>query len=182
MAVKKMSHCMLDFETWGKKPGCSIRSIGAVVFDPLDWTVWKEFYLNVDDTIGKQDPSTVKWWSEQDQAAQAIFMDPALPRVSLQEAMKSFREFYKFFECHAIWSHGSVFDVPIAEWCMDQTWVAHPWNFQSIRDTRTLFALCKGIKPIPHKHYTIKHHALHDAANQAYAVTEAYAQLGLLIK
>lgn len=27
-------HIMLDLETWGKTPGCDIRSIGAVVFDP----------------------------------------------------------------------------------------------------------------------------------------------------
>lgn len=28
-------HIMLDLETWGKKPGCDIRSIGACVFDPV---------------------------------------------------------------------------------------------------------------------------------------------------
>lgn len=28
-------HIMLDLETWGKRPGCDIRSIGAVVFDPM---------------------------------------------------------------------------------------------------------------------------------------------------
>lgn len=26
---------MLDLETWGTRPGCDIRSIGAVVFDPV---------------------------------------------------------------------------------------------------------------------------------------------------
>jgi hypothetical protein len=26
---------MLDLETWGKRPGCDLRSIGACVFDPL---------------------------------------------------------------------------------------------------------------------------------------------------
>ena len=26
---------MIDLETWGTEPGCDIRSIGAVVFDPL---------------------------------------------------------------------------------------------------------------------------------------------------
>ena len=31
---------MLDLETWGKKPGCDLRSIGACVFDPIDGTVW----------------------------------------------------------------------------------------------------------------------------------------------
>lgn len=30
-----MTHIMLDLETWGKRPGCDIRSIGAVVFDPV---------------------------------------------------------------------------------------------------------------------------------------------------
>lgn len=29
-----VTHVMLDLETWGKRPGCDIRSIGAVVFDP----------------------------------------------------------------------------------------------------------------------------------------------------
>jgi len=28
------THIMLDLETWGKRPGCDIRSIGACVFDP----------------------------------------------------------------------------------------------------------------------------------------------------
>lgn len=29
------THIMLDLETWGKRPGCDIRSIGACVFDPV---------------------------------------------------------------------------------------------------------------------------------------------------
>lgn len=33
------THIMLDLETWGKRPGCDIRSIGAVVFDPIAGTV-----------------------------------------------------------------------------------------------------------------------------------------------
>lgn len=30
-----MKHVMFDLETWGTEPGCDIRSIGAVVFDPI---------------------------------------------------------------------------------------------------------------------------------------------------
>jgi hypothetical protein len=30
---------MLDLETWGKRPGCDIRSIGACVFDPVGGVV-----------------------------------------------------------------------------------------------------------------------------------------------
>jgi len=34
-----MTHIMLDLETWGRTPGSDIRSIGAVVFDPVAGTV-----------------------------------------------------------------------------------------------------------------------------------------------
>lgn len=34
-----MIHIMFDLETWGKRPGCDIRSIGATVFDPIANTV-----------------------------------------------------------------------------------------------------------------------------------------------
>lgn len=29
------THIMIDLETWGKAPGCDLRSIGACVFDPM---------------------------------------------------------------------------------------------------------------------------------------------------
>lgn len=32
-------HVMVDTETWGKRPGCEIRSIGACVFDPVSGDV-----------------------------------------------------------------------------------------------------------------------------------------------
>jgi len=98
-----MIHVMLDLETWGKRPGCDIRSIGACVFDPVAGTVagginktshmieaGKAFYIacdnpqlvrytwtGTDGTISKyplaRDPDTVKWWSEQSDDAQAAF-------------------------------------------------------------------------------------------------------------
>lgn len=36
------THIMVDLETWGKIPGSDIRSIGAVVFDPILGTVGAE--------------------------------------------------------------------------------------------------------------------------------------------
>jgi hypothetical protein len=36
-------HIMIDLETWGKKPGCDIRSIGACVFDPITGEVFAGF-------------------------------------------------------------------------------------------------------------------------------------------
>lgn len=103
---------MLDLETWGTKPGCDIRSIGACVFDPVAGTVHSElgdyqFYLatnnpalapwNYDlghhdgiETYRKypltRDPETVQWWNNQSPEAQAAFENP----VDLKKACNLF--------------------------------------------------------------------------------------------
>lgn len=101
---------MLDLETWGTRPGCDIRSIGACVFDPVTGHVGfgtnhednGTFYIACDnppdplwaDWNGEppvkyplhRDPRTVQWWSEQSDEAQAAFADP----VDLREALRRF--------------------------------------------------------------------------------------------
>lgn len=104
---------MLDLETWGKKPGCDIRSIGACVFNPLtgfvhDGTLgtFKTFYVATDNVISftqwkglneptsynglryplTRDPETVQWWKDQSPEAQAAFENP----VDLRRALFDF--------------------------------------------------------------------------------------------
>lgn len=61
------THIMLDLETWGKRPGCDIRSIGAVVFDPHTGFVagadapalpQNQFYVATDNPIIYEAPWT----------------------------------------------------------------------------------------------------------------------------
>lgn len=103
-----MIHLSLDLETWGTTPGSDIRSIGAVVFDPLTGYVGRDgaveyetFYIACNNpyssgtrygmNISRQpkymltrDPRTEQWWSEQSDEAQAAFADP----VDLREALR----------------------------------------------------------------------------------------------
>lgn len=108
-------HIMLDLETWGKTPGSDIRSIGAVVFDPIkgvggdqmaegpspDYPEMK-FYIATEnpllvDPTGETDfvykyplepdPETVVWWQDQPEAAQAAFENP----VDLKIACETFK-------------------------------------------------------------------------------------------
>jgi hypothetical protein len=99
---------MLDLETWGKRPGCDIRSIGAVVFDPVAGSVSDDtFYIATNNPIltryggpeetedsrfvgGEfrncplhRDPETVQWWSNQSHDAQAAFDNPVDLRIAL---------------------------------------------------------------------------------------------------
>lgn len=175
---------MIDIETWGKEPGCQIRSIGAVMFDPFDWSKsMVEFYCNVD-TIGQQqlgltqDPETVDWWARQSWDAQAVF---ALPQpAALHVALSGLFEFCR----HAdnFWSHGN-FDLPIIDEAAKRCWLRSPWKnnpygFRFVMDTRPVFRLA-NIKVEQRPGYRTKHHALHDAYNQAYAVQTAVAKLSV---
>lgn len=101
---------MLDLETWGKKPGCDIRSIGACVFNPATGYVadptsgyngedypnlfyiathnlWKPAGLRLRGSRQyplTRDPDTVQWWSEQSDEAQAAFANPVDLAVALR--------------------------------------------------------------------------------------------------
>lgn len=105
-----MIHISLDLETWGKRAGYDLRSIGACVFDPITGVIDSgcesgQFYIATDNPILsederpinqrfndklhkyplKRDPSTVQWWSEQSAEAQAAFTNP----VDLYDALLS---------------------------------------------------------------------------------------------
>lgn len=112
----KPTHIMLDLETWGKRAGCDIRSIGATVFDPSqgvstsdniqphDGATSGTFYIATSNpALWPQleneahcerkydlwrDPETVKWWSDQSPEAQAAFAHP----VDLREGLIRFAD------------------------------------------------------------------------------------------
>jgi hypothetical protein len=169
-------HVMIDSETWGKVPGTADRSIAAVTFDPFNWShPRKEFYRNVIDERPR-DPSTVSWWAQQSQEAQAVFADPWPVPVgaALRDLFNWFREVGGVF----VWSHGIGFDIARLEYTAATMWLTAPWDFRNVCDTRTIFRAA-AVKVTPRAPWTIKHHALHDAHNQANAVELAFASLAL---
>lgn len=193
----------LDLETWGRKPGCDIRSIGACVFDPVAGAdapalPANQFYIACDNPqIGMpltypvqyrpkyplhRDPQTVQWWSEQSDEAQAAFADP----VDLRDALMRFRDWLDGIDSEPtnirIWSHGAAFDPPILAAAYDAVGLPVPWHYRAPRDTRTLFDAA-GIEDhgaLLARHSgddRVQHHALSDAICQARAVCAAYALL-----
>lgn len=159
-----MMHMMIDTETWGLAANSAIRSIGIVVFCPMDepGRVVEEFYTAVDDKTGAKLDSTVEWWSKQSAEAQSVFENPEI----LPLALRNVTEIFYRNRCSCVWAHGSVFDVPLMENAYSRCWVSHPWNYKNVRDTRTIYELAgETIVSLPG--YETKHHALHDAYNQA---------------
>lgn len=169
---------MIDLETWGKLPGCQIRSVGAVMFDPYDWSKPMQlFYANTDTPSQGQvgmhrDPETVQWWNDQSAEAQAVFS--LTPQFELSVVLPALFEFVG--NADYVWSHGKEFDLSIIEDAAARYWLTPPWKFWNKMDTRTVYRLA-SVKPETRPGYGIKHHAMHDAYNQAYAVQTAFMKL-----
>lgn len=207
---------MLDLETWGKRPGCDIRSIGAVVFDPEFGTIggitpdeilsgnsdafegW--FYVatdqkifDIDEASGiynvdyfwmgegytkyplTRDPDTVKWWSEQSEAAQGAFNNP----VELHEALGQFATWFTDFDSDIkLWANDPHFDVSILQAAFHTVGLDEPWHYRAPRSMKTVTDLA-GLTRDDYRDYGDAHNALHDAIAQAMTVCKAYQRLGL---
>ncbi len=170
---------MIDLETLATTPDATILTIGAVKFDPfgdeLADPTMEKFYVKVDvdscDALGlRVDNSTVEWWGNQSKEAQDEAFSPD-NRIPITDAMN---QLYKFcWGSKRVWSHGASFDVIICEHIFRKIGKAIPWQFWTVRDTRTLFDI--GINP--NRPPVLKHHALEDAWNQAVGVQNVYKKL-----
>lgn len=164
-----MTHIMLDLETWGTRPGCAIRSIGAVAFDPNGGPIFKPaFYQNVSCYMVplSVDPKTAQWWSEQSAEARAAL---ECNQITLPRAVNLFAEWWLHVGATAVWCHGAGFDAPIYEAAAHAVGLTVPWDYRAVRDTRTLYMLANfDPKSVPH--HGVEHDALDDAINQATCV------------
>ena len=176
-----MTDIMLDLETWGTRPGCAIRSIGAVVFDPNSDGTGAEFYVNVsDDSCAAagliKDNNTVEWWARQSAEARAVLEVDQQP---LKDALWSFAVWWQTMGGERIWSHGANFDQPILEAAFVACGFAGaPWSFWLSRCTRTLFDIAQLDTRASGIRRSGKHHkATDDAKFQALCVQAAIKRL-----
>lgn len=164
---------MLDLETLGVSPGCTILSIGAVRFDETG--VKEKFYMVIDRKASAakgfvEDPETLQWWMSQSQEAQDAVFNAPNPR-SL-EALGFFEE-WLMHVCpeeneRIIWGNGAAFDNAILTKAYEIVYGerdAQPWKFWNDRCYRTVKALHPDM---PMQKRTGTHHnALDDAISQA---------------
>ena len=170
-----MKHLMLDLETWGNRPGCVVRSIGAICFDAHSIDIGTGFYANMKDPISPffhKDKDTIEWWEKQGEAAKKLLEDNQFdPLVTV----KSFNNFCIKNGVKYVWSHGAGFDVPIWQYYIDKFELKTPWKFWDVRDTRTIYDIA-GVKSEFEKGM-VKHYAFDDALAQARAVQKAYYKI-----
>lgn len=169
---------MLDLETLGKRPGCVIRSIGAVGFDPFGTECGRGFYANITRESCLEaglhvDPSTEAWWEKQSPAARARLEQDQRP---LREVAQELEDRLRSSSVEQIWSHGAGFDIPIWEAALHALGMQAPWKFWNARDTRTLFWLT-GLDTRTVAREGTHHDALADAQHQVRCVQRAIASM-----
>jgi exodeoxyribonuclease VIII len=170
---------MLDLETWGTGPGCAVRSIGAVMFDPrTDFISQDTFYRNILDasceSVGLvRESGTVRWWSEQSQEAQDSLKSD---QRQLVDVVVDFQRWWHAQAGEQLWSQGANFDGPIWERACAAVQRRAPWKFYNTRDTRTAYEM-GGLDTRTISRQGTYHNALDDAIHQAKCVQIAHARL-----
>tara|TARA_B100001287_G_C22682946_1_gene531548 strand:- start:3605 stop:4132 length:528 start_codon:yes stop_codon:yes gene_type:complete len=170
-------HGMIDLETLDIRPTSAVLTVGGVKFDPFnDNEPHSEFYYKLD--IDSQDRSvndeTIAWWGKQNQKIQ----DEAFGtegRVHINTFLDLLPKWMVGVD--VLWGHGYGFDVSIMEDMLRQNKRSIPWQFWQIRDSRTLFSMCK-VDPRKSMQSDL-HNALADAYFQAKGVQIAYKELSI---
>ena len=170
---------MIDLETLATTPDACVLSIGAVKFNPfgneLEDSEMVSFYARIDidscNDLGLvTSESTLEWWAKQSKEAQEEAFGTE-NRIEIKDAMS---QLYKFcWGAKRVWSHGAGFDIVILENIFRKLNKACPWQYWSVRDTRTLFDMGIDANRPP----VLKHHALEDAWNQAVGVQNVCREL-----
>lgn len=164
---------MLDLETLATSPDAVVLTFGAIKFDPFDTA--KEmsdgiyFRINVDEQIAlgrRVDQGTVDWWGTQSAEVREEALGET-DRVSIEDFTKALNKFV--VGSTRIWAQGPVFDIVILENLYRQIGKPAPWQYYSIRDSRTLLKALGDDR----KSGALLHNALADAVSQAGAVQSA---------
>jgi len=193
--MTELKHLIIDLETLGLASDCVVLSLGATVFTfetdrPNDYGqyVLDGFYVKFDarDQVARwkrtMDDDTIEWWRGQPEDARAVTR-PSPVDVPLLEGMDQFNTWIRQsgynWKDSFVWSRGTYFDFPKLEHIYKQIGIKPGYNGWKIRDTKTYCDVLTGgnsgvYRPKTTPTEFIKHHALHDAALDAYRLVELF--------
>lgn len=173
-------HATIDLETLDTKPSATVLSLGAVKFNPFtDEEPYDELYLKIlvddQDRLGRtSSDATIEWWSKQDPAIMEESFDQT-GAVTVEQALCILTKWV--WGVDVLWGQGYGFDFTIIEDMYRSIGKPIPYNFWQVRDSRTLFSVCK--EDPRKKIQNNLHNALADAYYQSKAIQLAYRELGV---
>lgn len=169
-----MQEMMLDIETLGRKAGCAILSIGAVMFNSRTDEIGNPFYCNIDLTTSMMagfsiEKETLEWWRKQEKAAQDALSQQCF---GVAFVINNFKQFCETHKVEKIWCQGVAFDIPIIEAAFHIVGIEVPWKYNAPRDTRTAYDIC-GFDTKSITREGVYHNAVDDCKHQIKCVQAA---------
>lgn len=179
-----MQDVMVDLETLGTVPGCSILSIGAVAFDEFDVLEEDGFYTAVSSKSCQEaglheDEETKKWWSNQSEAARKVLDDAGrVGTPSLITALTALGHFIDKFNNARVWGNGADFDNPIIAVAaravgLQPKKLWKPYNGRCYRTVKNQYPDIRMVRSVG-----TYHNALDDSINQARHLQQICSQRG----
>ena len=174
-------HATIDLETVDTRPQSTVLSLGAVKFNPFSGDQpHSEIYFKVSiddqDRLGRTvSDDTIEWWGKQDPKIMEEAFDQK-DAITVDEALSRINKFVVGVDI--LWGQGYGFDYTIIEDMYRSLGKPIPYNFWQVRDSRTLFSLCKD-DPRKMLGQNDLHNALADAYYQARGIQLAYKMLGV---
>ena len=169
---------MIDLETLSTRKDAAIISIGLAAFDDEFVIETAHARIKMSEVFGHIDPATVKWWSEQGDAARhAAFSG----EDTQTRAISIVRDFFDRHQPTEVWANSPSFDcVILRSWWDGQPRTPlgkYPISYRTERDVRTMLQYAKALKiPLPVWDGTA-HNAMDDACNQARAIVTIEKEL-----
>lgn len=191
-----LKHILLDVETLGIRENAVVLSLGAVSFrlepgqrNDYDSYVLDGFYVKFDvkDQVRnygrKIEEDTLNWWKRQGATAREV-LKPSVDDVAMADGLAEFNAWirdidgFKFKDSY-VWSRGTNFDFPKIESMYHQANIRSGFSTWKVRDVRTYIDILTGsdrgvydVRETPNNF--VAHHALHDAAMDAYRMVEIF--------
>jgi len=172
------THATIDLETIDTRPQATVLSLGAVKFNPFDDSEpHSEMYFKISiddqDRLGRTaSDDTIEWWTKQDPKIMEEAFDQE-GAITVDEALSKINKFVVGVDI--LWGQGYGFDYTIIEDMYRSLSKPIPYNFWQVRDSRTLFSVCK--EDPRKKIQNDLHNALADAYYQSKAIQMAYQEL-----
>jgi len=164
--VQEIDHFTIDIETLGLNPNAIVLSIGCVKWNMKNG-ITGEFHQALDietQQLGRSiTGSTIQFWIDQPRN----FGLDGETRHHPYDSLGDLREFILPSwtpKQSTIWAQGPQFDITILEDLAYQNNMQVPWEYNSVRDARTLWKLFPHEADHPNPH---KHNALEDARTEA---------------
>lgn len=175
----------LDIETMGTEPESALIAVGMVEFHHDEDNeagdgprIDREFYVPIHlATVGGEiDAATVLWWMREDlMMARRKWMFSAMPARDALQAMIDWIKVGGNGDDVLIYAKGPQFDCTIVRQTLKRHGFECPWHFRNERDTRTMQAMYRSIKPP--EFVGIPHFALDDALHEARCVWNLWRSL-----